>query len=134
VLDHTRSFPPRCRRAAPRHAAPPKKTQHLPNNKTKTKQTKNLIEKIVRTRIYESSYWKEHCFGLSAELLVDKAVALRAVGGMFGEPQRPTHFLCLVLKMLQIGPDKEIVVELIRNEEYKYVRLLGESERASLSV
>ena len=31
-----------------------------------------LIEKIIRSRIYESRYWKEECFALTAELLVDK--------------------------------------------------------------
>lgn len=33
--------------------------------------------------------------------------------------------MCLLLKMLQIQPDEEIIVELIKNEEYKYVRVLG---------
>jgi hypothetical protein len=27
----------------------------------------NLIEKIVRGRIYASMYWKEHCFGLTGK-------------------------------------------------------------------
>jgi pre-mRNA-splicing factor 38A len=27
-----------------------------------------LVEKIIRTRIYESKYWKEECFGLTGEL------------------------------------------------------------------
>ena len=26
-----------------------------------------LVEKIIRTRIYESRYWKEECFALSGE-------------------------------------------------------------------
>jgi pre-mRNA-splicing factor 38A len=26
-----------------------------------------LVEKIVRTRIYESKYWKEQCFALSGK-------------------------------------------------------------------
>ncbi len=34
----------------------------------------NLVEKIVRSRIYANTYWKEHCFGLTAEGLVDKAM------------------------------------------------------------
>jgi len=85
----------------------------------------NLIERIVRDKIQASVYWKEHCFGLSAETLVDKAVSLKCVGGMVGEPAKPTHFICLILKMLQIQPDKDIVIEFIRNEDYKYVRLLG---------
>ena len=27
-----------------------------------------LVEKIIRTRIYDSKYWKEECFGLTCEL------------------------------------------------------------------
>ena len=84
-----------------------------------------LVEKIVRTRIYESKYWKEQCFALSAELLVDKAMSLEYIGGTFGGNIKPTPFLCLILKMLQIQPEKEIVVEFIKNDDYKYVRALG---------
>ena len=47
------------------------------------------------------------------------------MGGTFGGSRKPTEFMCLVLKLLQIQPDKEIVVEYIKNEDYKYVRLLG---------
>ncbi|XP_065069845.1 pre-mRNA-splicing factor 38A-like [Rhopilema esculentum] len=84
-----------------------------------------LVEKIIRTRIYESKYWKEECFALTAELLVDKAMALDHIGGTFGGNVKPTPFLCLILKMLQIQPEKDIVVEFIRNEDYKYARALG---------
>ena len=38
----------------------------------------NLIEKILRSKIYNHRYWKEHCFGLTAESLVDKAMELEA--------------------------------------------------------
>jgi len=89
----------------------------------------NLVEKITRNKIQASIYWKEKCFGLSAETMIDRAVGLRSVGGMYGEPNKPTEFICLILKMLQIQPDFDIVVELIRNEDYKYVRLLGEWRR-----
>lgn len=84
-----------------------------------------LIEKIIRSRIYDSKYWKEQCFALTAELLVDKAMELRFVGGVYGGNIKPTQFLCLTLKMLQIQPEKDIVVEFIKNEEFKYVRALG---------
>ncbi|CAG9837917.1 unnamed protein product [Diabrotica balteata] len=84
-----------------------------------------LVEKIIRSRIYDSKYWKEECFALTAELLVDKAMELRYVGGVFGGNIKPTPFLCLILKMLQIQPEKDIVVEFIKNEEFKYVRALG---------
>ncbi len=39
----------------------------------------NLIEYISRQKIYDSVYWKQECFGLSAERLVDKAVELNEV-------------------------------------------------------
>lgn len=50
---------------------------------------------------------------------------IRYIGGVFGSNIRPTPFLCLTLKMLQIQPEKDIVVEFIKNEEFKYVRALG---------
>ncbi|KAL5286075.1 PRPF38A family protein [Megaselia abdita] len=84
-----------------------------------------LIEKIIRSRIYDSKYWKEKCFALTAEILVDKAMEIRFVGGVFGGNIKPTEFLCLTLKMLQIQPEKDIVVEFIKNDEFKYVRALG---------
>jgi pre-mRNA-splicing factor 38A len=60
-----------------------------------------------------------------AELLVDKAMELRYIGGVHGGNVKPSPFLCLVLKMLQIQPDKDIIVEFIKNEDFKYVRALG---------
>ncbi|XP_071725551.1 pre-mRNA-splicing factor 38-like [Rutidosis leptorrhynchoides] len=85
----------------------------------------NLVEKILRSKIYQHTFWKEQCFGLTAETLVDKAMELDHVGGTHGGNRKPTPFICLVTKMLQIQPDKEIVVEFIKNEDYKYVRVLG---------
>ncbi|CAG8726278.1 12159_t:CDS:2, partial [Acaulospora morrowiae] len=79
---------------------------------------------IIRTRIYESLYWKESCFGLTAETLVDRANDLTSFGGQYGN-QKPTEFLCLTLKLLQLQPTKEIILEFIRNEDFKYLRALG---------
>ena len=50
---------------------------------------------------------------------------LKFVGGVFGGNIKPTPFICLVLKMLQIQPEKDIVIEFIKNEDFKYVRALG---------
>ncbi|CAH0476936.1 unnamed protein product [Peronospora belbahrii] len=84
-----------------------------------------LVEKIMRNRVYSSVYWKEQCFGLTAETLVDKAVELSEFGSTFGGNQQPTHFLCLLLKMLQLQPELEVVKQFIENEDYKYVTVLG---------
>lgn len=103
-----------------------------------------LLGKIVRSKIYDNAYWKEHCFGLSgevlfntrivihilmnfssAESLIDKAVELKYIGGTYGGARHATPFLCLLCKLLQIQPSKDIVIEYIRNEEFKYLKALG---------
>ncbi|KAF9239611.1 PRP38 family-domain-containing protein [Melanogaster broomeanus] len=83
-----------------------------------------LVETVIRNRIWESSYWKEHCFALTAESLIDKAIELRFIGGVYGN-QRPTEFLCLLLKLLQLQPEKEILIEYLQADEFKYMRALA---------
>ena len=79
-------------------------------------------------RIWESSFWKEQCFALTAETIIDEAVKLKYVGGTYANT-RPTEFLCLVLKLLQIQPEKEIVMEYLRAEEFKCgARCVDEAE------
>ncbi|EDO07105.1 PRP38 pre-mRNA splicing factor family protein [Babesia bovis T2Bo] len=85
----------------------------------------NLFSKILRDKVYNSMYWKESCFGLTAESIIDKAIDLQYIGGTFGGNRQPSPFLCLVLKLLQIQPEIEIIQEYIRNEEFKYLRALG---------
>ncbi|CAO3642400.1 unnamed protein product [Cunninghamella blakesleeana] len=69
-------------------------------------------------------YWKEECFGLTAATLMDKAVEITSIGGEYGS-QVPTHFLCLTLKMLQLQPEREIIISLIQQEDFKYLRALA---------
>lgn len=87
-----------------------------------------MVEKIIWTWIYESKYWKKECFGLTAELVVDKPMELRFLGGVYGQSVKPAPFLCLTLKMLQIQSEKDNIVEFIqkkKNEGFRYVRMLG---------
>ncbi|EAU88423.2 pre-RNA splicing factor 38A [Coprinopsis cinerea okayama7 len=83
-----------------------------------------LVETVIRNRIYDSSYWKEHCFALTAESIIDKAIEVKYIGGVYGN-QRPTEFVCLLLKLLQIQPEKEILIEYLRADEFKYLRALA---------
>ncbi|KAL9188782.1 hypothetical protein ACHAXT_007160 [Thalassiosira profunda] len=85
----------------------------------------NLVEYITRQKIYDSLYWKEECFGLSASDVATKGAELKALGGSYGGNNKPTRFLCLALKMLQIQPEEGIVEEFLQNEDFKYVRALG---------
>ncbi|KAL4249572.1 Pre-mRNA-splicing factor 38 [Abortiporus biennis] len=84
----------------------------------------HLVETVIRNRIYEAPFWKEHCFALTAETIIDKAIELKAIGGVYGN-NKPTEFLCLLLKLLQIQPEKEILVEYLQADEFKYLRALA---------
>lgn len=90
-----------------------------------------LIEKIIRERIYDNLYWKEECFGLNAANVIEKAVALNHIGGLYGN-QRPTPFLCLLLKTLQLQPEKDIILEYIGNTKFKYVAIHSTMRHMSL--
>jgi pre-mRNA-splicing factor 38A len=70
-----------------------------------------LFEKAVRDRITDSYYWKEQCFGLNAATLCDRAVELTSIGGTYGVSEKPTPFLCLAFKLLQLGPDRDVILE-----------------------
>jgi pre-mRNA-splicing factor 38A len=70
-----------------------------------------LFEKGVRERIVDSYYWKEQCFGLNAATLCDRAVELKFIGGTAGLMGKPTPFLCLAFKLLQLVPSKEVILE-----------------------
>ena len=69
----------------------------------------HLVEEATRDRIIQSYYWKEQCFGLNAATLCDRATELTCIGGTYGIGQKPTPFLCLAFKMLQLTPEKEVV-------------------------
>ena len=80
----------------------------------------NLMEYITRQKIYDSRYWKEECFGLAAVDVLEKAAKIKTIGGL------PTKFLCLTLKLLQLQPDPEDIIEsFLQQEDFKYVRALG---------
>ena len=84
---------------------------------------KSMMDKILRSKIYQNTYWKEQCFGLTAGTLVNKAMELDHLVGTHGGNCKPTPFMWLVMKMLQIQPEKEIVIEFIKNDDYKYPSL-----------
>ncbi|KAJ1724428.1 hypothetical protein LPJ53_001328 [Coemansia erecta] len=84
-----------------------------------------LIDKLHRQRIYDSLYWKEHCFGLTVTGVMEKAVDLTSIGGCYGATNRPSEFICLLLKLLQLQPDRQMLDALVDQEDFKYLRALA---------
>ena len=84
----------------------------------------HLLEKAVRDRITESYYWKEQCFAINEATLCDRAANMTYIGGTYGQ-QKPTPFICLCLKLLQLMPVREIVLEYLHQTEFKYLSALA---------
>ena len=52
--------------------------------------------------------------------MVEKAALLTHFGGVYSGSIKPTPFLCLTLKLLQIQPDKDIIIEFIQQDDFKF--------------
>jgi pre-mRNA-splicing factor 38A len=87
-----------------------------------------ILEKAVRERIVDSYFYKEQCFGVNEADIVDRVVAyVDFIGGTYGSTQKPSPFLCLAFKLLQLAPSDEILKEYIEygGEKFKYLRALA---------
>jgi pre-mRNA-splicing factor 38A len=87
-----------------------------------------IMEKAVRERIVGSYFWTDRCFALNEADIVDRVVQeVRFIGGTYGVSQKPTPFLCLAFKLLQLSPSDEILNAYLNmgGEKFKYLRALA---------
>ncbi|EMR65380.1 hypothetical protein MGN70_013045 [Eutypa lata] len=87
-----------------------------------------IMEKAVRERIVDSYFYKEQCFGLNEADVVDRVVEhVSFIGGTYGSTQKPSPFLCLAFKLLQLAPDDAVLQEYLAfgGERFKYLRVLA---------
>jgi len=88
----------------------------------------SILEKPVRERITDSYFWKDQCFGLNEASLVERVVThVHFIGGTYGDAQKPSPFLCLAFKLLQLGPNDDILKMYLGygGEKFKYLRALA---------
>ncbi|OWB86811.1 hypothetical protein B5S33_g5525 [[Candida] boidinii] len=85
-----------------------------------------LIEKILREIILDSLYWKKDCFNLNSLTILDQIVDIKLIGTYSNSNKtRPTKFICLLLKLLQLQPDKDIINYLLVQKDFKYLTALA---------
>lgn len=87
-----------------------------------------IMEKPVRERIIDCYFWKDQCFGVNEADIINRVVEhVHFIGGTYGDAQRPSPFLCLAFKLLQLGPSDDIVREYLNygGEKFKYLRALA---------
>ena len=87
-----------------------------------------IMEKPVRERIIDCYFWKDQCFAVNEADIIDRVVAhVNFIGGTYGDAQRPSPFLCLAFKLLQLGPGDDVLREYLEygGEKFKYLRALA---------
>ena len=83
-----------------------------------------LIEKIIREQIFDSIFWKEHLYAADLYTLIEHFVKnCNYLGGTFST-SKPVPFLCYLLKLLQIQPANEIIFEILKYRQFKYLTCL----------
>ena len=92
--------------------------------KSTAAQNISQVELILRNRVFNCYYWKDKCFGLTSETIIDKVLEIKYIGGMNHSSNQPTDFICLFIKMLQLNPSEEIVDEYLSDPDLKYLRAL----------
>ncbi|KAM3471454.1 hypothetical protein MY5147_005820 [Beauveria neobassiana] len=88
----------------------------------------NIMEKAVKDRITDSYFYKEQCFALNEADIVDRVVEhVRFIGGTSGTTQKPSPFLCLAFKLLELSPSDAVLAEYLAygGEHFKYLRALA---------
>jgi len=87
-----------------------------------------ILEKPVRERIVDSYFWKDQCFAVNEADIINRVVDhVHFIGGTYGDSQRPSQFLCLAFKLLQLAPSDDILHEYLEygGEKFKYLRALA---------
>ncbi|GAB0490554.1 hypothetical protein MMPV_001791 [Pyropia vietnamensis] len=87
-----------------------------------------LFDALTRDRIYASAYWREECFGLSVADVATRAAGLSHLGGSLGgggAAPVPSPFLCLTLKLLQLGVDVDTLRLFLDQRHFKYATALA---------
>lgn len=83
-----------------------------------------VLEEILRKRIFNSVYWKQESYALNIKTLIEKAIDLNYIGGLSNDNSNVSPFICLLTKLLQINPDKNIILEMLYSD-YKYISALA---------
>lgn len=88
----------------------------------------HLVESIVRHRIQDSLFYKQHLFLANEVTILDTIVAhVHYIGGT-DAGGRPCPFLCCLLRLLELEPLQEILELYLRQNgfnEFKYLTALA---------
>ncbi|KAF6834237.1 pre-mRNA-splicing factor 38a [Colletotrichum plurivorum] len=87
-----------------------------------------IMEKAVNDRIVDSYFYLAHCGKLNEADVVDCVVDhVNFIGGTYGASQKPSPFLCVAFRLLQLAPGDDVLEAYLRRggERFKYLRALA---------
>lgn len=86
------------------------------------------VEKIVRDRIVDGVFYKQHLHGTNEATILPVIVAhVDYIGGTDSQG-KPLPFLCCLLRLLEINPSEKVIFDVymdqLGSKEFKYVTAL----------
>ena len=83
------------------------------------------IDPITKEKVVRSLYWTQRCARLDVLGVCEAAIDLQFVGGVVGEYRTPTPYLCLLYRLLELGPTTETIEAMWKQEVHKYLRVMA---------
>ncbi|EGV61394.1 hypothetical protein PSN45_000067 [Yamadazyma tenuis] len=94
------------------------------NDKRRVSGYAHILETIVRNRIKDSLFYKQHLYLTNEQTILQVIVDnVKYVGGL-DSSNRPSPFLCCLLRLLEIGPSAAVVGLYLKQPEFKYLTIL----------
>ncbi|CAN3375928.1 hypothetical protein DIURU_003136 [Diutina rugosa] len=86
------------------------------------------VEKIIRDRIADGVFYKQHLHGTNEATILPVIVAhVDYIGGTDSQG-KPSPFLCCLLRLLEINPSEKVIFDVymdqLGSKEFKYVTAL----------
>ncbi|CCW64465.1 unnamed protein product [Phytomonas sp. EM1] len=88
----------------------------------KGRQAVASLDPATRYRITRSQAMSQ-CANKPLLWVLEELTSVVAVGGLSGSLHKVEYFLCLLTRLLQIGPSPDIVLAMLRQELHKYVKV-----------
>ena len=84
----------------------------------------HLMDPITRNRVIDSLFYKQHLYLTNEATVLPVITEHIAYLGGIDAMGRPSAMICCLLRLLELEPSVEIVVECLQQKEFKYLTAL----------
>lgn len=91
------------------------------NDKRKALNKSYLVETIIRNRIKDSIFYKQHLYLTNEQTILPVIIThVKFINGLDSN-NRPSPFICCLLRLLEINPSNDIINLYLNHTEFKYL-------------